>query len=246
MRERELGVNRSALARGCSFAPSGRWWLPLTMIAGCAGSAPPPPAPRPGTEPGAAAALPIMSARVTTAEQPGADRCNWPERKGTSHGSGIAIDDAQVDVALLAVGLPPLSDAEKQRIAERDRIDDALEGTIGCEVSQARGDMPLSYFTWAVDEELADVAYCLYQPGQPRKERLVVRLSFDERGRPKHAELEPSKLDATASKCIETIFSKLSPASYQADPKTGEHATDELQANASARVELQIDMPAVR
>ena len=189
---------------------------------------------------------PAPASKRPPTEQPGTARCEWAKPKPGTSVPSIELVQQQIDVVRLANGLPPLTDAERKASAERARIDDALMGTIGCEVSRVRGELPPSDFAFAVDDALPEVARCLHQPGHARTGKLVVRLAFDEAGQPQSARLELSKLDQATTTCVERAFTEVRPADHQGDPKTGQPLTDEAQANASAVVELDLKMPAIR
>ena len=199
------------------------------------------------TAPAAPSATSVASALQPPIEQPGTARCAWAKPKGEAAKMRAEIRALlDEDRTPMQAGVAPATDEEKKQFAERQRIDDALEGTIGCEVSRVRGAMPPSYFTFAIEYRLPEVARCLHQPGRARREKLVVRLAFDERGEAKPAQLEPSKLEQAMAACVEGVFTLVHPADHQGDPNTMQPLTDEAQANASAVVQLELDMPSVR
>ena len=174
------------------------------------------------------AALTTLSADKDTA------RCEWPKRKGNAPAPNVfAVGDAQVDIVRLAAGLPPLADDQKKQATEQWRVDDALEGSIGCEVREVNGQMPASHYAFATDDVLDEVARCFHEPGRARKGEVVVWLSFDERGQPRRAHVGQANLEAPTVKCVEDIFSELP-------------LTDGAPASAHAVVRLELDLPAVR
>ncbi len=196
-----------------------------------------------------AGATPTASVTPTTspAAQTATARCQWSKLKGTSGAGRVtAAGDEQIDVVRLAIGLPPRTDDERKKDAEQARIDDELEGTIGCEVLEVHGKLIAASYAAALDQVLDEVAGCLHQPGRARKEQIVVRLSFDARGQPLPAHWLQSKPEAAAATCLESVLSELEPASYASDQDTRQPLTADAQTNASALVRLELDMPAVR
>jgi hypothetical protein len=186
------------------------------------------------------------SATNATPTTPDTAHCEWSKRRPTASAEGATRQgDEQIDIVRLAIGLPPRTDTEKESDAEQARIDDALEGSIGCEVAEVRGKLTASAYAFAVDQVLDEVARCLHEPGRPRKEAISVRLTFDDRGQPRRARVEQPMLEARAATCIERILSEVRPASDVGERDTLP-LTNDAQANASALVRLELDMPAAR